>query len=743
MARSIVVALSLLAMLSTLAFVPVSRAQNESGLQLITASTLPSSREVKFPHVLARNGAVYATGVAGRSSVNYWAKAESAIEFGAPLSLGRSTGGLPDYLDTSLVAAPDGATYVSWTHLDENRIYLRRQEPNGAWGPTRVVANADFPIFAEVGVGTDGTLFVVWNEPSRSAKYRISRDQGATWSGTVNLGDGAAFSDQMDIATSSTGEVAVVWTGTAGDSLQVFLGIWNGTGFNVRRVTTFESSFADATVTYTPNGTLYVAWRGVAGGVFYAERKPDGTFPRSRLTGNTAEGLININSDESGNLHFSWVARPSGGTVLYYAYKEAGQPERGPLAYGDGTIFNPHASASVGSQIYNHVVYEQFSGGLRTRYALFRAEGSVLSADPLIENGAATVGGKSSVSVGFVNQRGGTPDQVRYRWGAPPTDTATDSGGWAAFANPLNVPIPQAIRQSTACQPVTLYTQVRNSATGVTESRVKEDSILIDALVEGEASVANPLLYLNAAGANAPAELARIAGAGAGEPNQTRVPLMYLSVRGDDDCTDLKSVGIGRSADTIETVLQISDAGYTGFVPLPGLSSLEDGQVPIVLQLSDGAGNKRNFTTSLVFDETSPALDAADPGSLSADPDPSGDLLQDLTFTDVKVSDAQYSQVRSRGFAAVWLAVSRTPLADPAGADLEWALVPVPGNSSTFTVEDFSLATGLAPSQTTAGTYYVYARFVDGAGNPSDGALTLTLTSSATAPELHLPTVSR
>lgn len=740
MARLIVVGLCLLAMLATLAFVPVSRAQTESGLQLVTADTLPNSREVKFPHVFARDGVVHATGVTRRSTVNLWSKADSAVEFANPFALGGSAGGLPDYLNTSVVAAPDGALYATWTHLDENRIYLRRREPNGTWGPNRIVANADFPIFAEVGVGTDGTVFVVWNEPSRTARYRVSRNQGASWSGTVNLGETAAFSDQMDIATSPIGEVAVVWTGTASDLLQIFIGIWNGNSFNVRRITTLDTSYADATVTYSPSGTLYVAWRGTNNGVFYAERKPDGTFPRSRLTGNTAEGLVNINADESGNLHFSWVAKPSGSTILYYAYKEASSPDiRGPISYNDGTIFNPHASASVGSQIYNHVVYEQFSGGLNTRYALFRAEGSVLSAQPSIEDGAAAVGGKTSVSVGFVNVRGGTPNQVRYRWGAPPSDTATDSGGWTSFANPLAVTVPQAIRESTACQPSTLYTQVRNTTTGVTESSVKQDAILIDAVVEGEASVANPFLYTSAQ--EAPAELSAVAGATGGEPDHTRVPLMYLNVRGDDDCTDLKSIGIGRSADSIETVLQISDEGYAGFVPLPGLTSLRDGRVPVVLQLTDGAGNRRTFNSSLVFDETPPQLDAADPGALSATADPSADLLQDLTFSDIKVSDAQYSQTRSRGFWGVWLAVSRTPVANPAAADLEWVMVGVPGNSTTFTVQDFSLASGLAPSQVTAGTYYVYARFLDGAGNPSDEALALTVTSQANRPELYLPAV--
>lgn len=113
MARLIVVALCLLAMLTTLAFVPVSRAQTDSGLQLVTASTLPNSREVKFPHVFARDGVVHATGVTRRSTANLWSKADSAIEFGSPFAVGRASGGLPDYLNTSVTAGPDGALYVT------------------------------------------------------------------------------------------------------------------------------------------------------------------------------------------------------------------------------------------------------------------------------------------------------------------------------------------------------------------------------------------------------------------------------------------------------------------------------------------------------------------------------------------------------------------------------------------------------------------------------------------------------
>lgn len=741
MARSIVVILCTLAMIVTLAVTPMTQAQSETGLQLITEESVPGSRDVKFPHVGAGNGTAIVTGVADRNSPYAWAKADSAGEFPARFDLGESGGGDPDYLNTAITFTPDGSAYAVWTTLEQGRIYLRRRDTAGNWGPTRTVANSNFPIFVEIAVSTKGEIFVLWSEPGKTPLYRVSTNQGVNWSSTRNVGNVVAFSSQMDLTAGPNGSMAAAYTGASGGVLQVFLGLWNGSGFEIRRMSTLDIESADATVTFGPDGRIYYAWRGIEGGVYFTEQQADGSFPRSRLAGSRAYGLVNLNTDEGGNIHFNWIAEPGGNKQIFYAFKEPNSAPRGPIASSNGgSIFNSHAAASASDAIYAHTVLEEFTGGgLRTRYSLWRAEGSIFGATPVLANGAAITGGKATVTLNFTNLRGGTPTEIRWRWGAAPTDSATDSGGFKAFANPLEIPIPAAILNNTTCQPTTLYTQVRDTTTGTLEKEAKSDSIIIDGVVEASAIFANPYLYVDTAPENA--GLDKVAGALNGARNYTRIPLMYVDITSFDDCTDLKSVGIGRSANAIETVIAVTDEGYRGFVPLPGLADLQEGEVPIVLQVTDGAGNVRNFSGTIIFDETPPVLDPNASGPLQATANPNADLLQNLTFSNVSVSD---TGVGDRDFWGVWLAVSRTPVANPtASDDLVWIPVSISENATSFTVRNFSLASGLPDADVTPGTYYVYARFLDAAGNASTAFLDAVIESNAERPKTNLPLIVR
>ncbi|MBO9373590.1 MAG: exo-alpha-sialidase, partial [Chloroflexus sp.] len=110
-----------------------------------------------------------------------------------------------------------------------------------------------------------------------------------------------------------------------------------------------------------------------------------------------------------------------------------------------------------------------------------------------------------------------------------------------------------------------------------------------------------------------------------------------------------------------------------------------------------------------------------------------------------------------RGFWGVWLANSRTPVADPANdPNLVWFPVEAPGDSNSFTIT-WSLASGLTEDQLTPGPYYVYARILDGAGNPSVSgsagpnsslsaallpAATITL-DQVTFPKVYVPLLQR
>lgn len=741
MVRYLITGICCLAILAATLAVPQVNAQDSSGLRLVSEQILPDSRDAKFPHVAAGRGMSYVSGNANRSDAFFWAKRDSATAFGNPLRLGDAQG-QPDYSPTAITMGADGVAYYAWVNQPERKIYMRLREANGTWSGRRVVdSGSPFPIFVEIGVASDNTLFVAWLDPDGPVRYRRSTDRGATWGARTDL-PSSPIGSQIDIATGPNKTVGITWTGSEGGRLQIFVGLWNGSSFVIKRVTTLGGDYANPSITFDTIGTAYVAWRGVAdsgdkAGAFYAEHKADDSWPSSKLAGGGVTGKVTVDSDENGNLHFAWIGQPSGGHQVYYAFKPQGDRPRGPVGGSTrGAIFNPEAAASDYEGPYAHVVFEDFTGSyLRARYALFQSSGSTFGADPVIEGGASVVGGKNTVAVTFANARGLTGNvQIRWRWNAAPTDSADDSGGWQTFANPLTIPIPTSILQGGSCSPSTLYTQIRNLTTNQLERTAKSDTIVVDGVVQALGEAVNPVIYIPSA-ATVPsgleAELNATAGAtGGGHPLYTRIPMLYLHVANQGECSGITSVGVGKNAGSIEMTFKADTSGnYGGFIPMPDLTNVKAGANPVTVQLRDGANNVRNYDYNIILDEDKPVLVSSAADSITTAPYSEADLFQNLSFKNISVTDTTYG---GRGFWGVWIANSRTPVADPANSpDLKWAPVAAPGTASEFTITGWNLSRGLTRSQVTPGQYYIYVRFLDGAGNATDNVISTTLTSQA------------
>jgi hypothetical protein len=155
----------------------------------------------------------------------------------------------------------------------------------------------------------------------------------------------------------------------------------------------------------------------------------------------------------------------------------------------------------------------------------------------------------------------------------------------------------------------------------------------------------------------------------------------------------------------------------------------------------------------MVYDITPPVLDTTTSPTVTvvtSVPTTTLDrVLVQLVFDNVRVTDNQYGQ--REGLAAgaffwgVYLATSPTPNPDP--NTLRWVAVPVLSPGAHFAVQ-WSLFSGLdyGPALDKAGTYYVFARFLDGAGNPSSASLRtakLTLASGYRLPTARAALVLR
>ncbi len=762
MLRKTIIALCSLAMLAaTLAAPgsPAAQAQSDSGLRLIAELLVPNSNDVKFPHVVAGNNTVHVSGNANRTAAYVWTKAATANSFPAPVNLGPAEG-QPDFSTTSIAKGPDGSIYAAWVNQGSRTIFMRQRNSAGSWGPTRTVDRGSaFPVKPEVGVSSNGQIFVAWRDPDRPIRYRFSSDGGVNWSSARNVSEDVAFDSPIGLAGGPNGAMAITFTAGAGGRLQIFVGLWNGGAFNVQRITTLSADYADSSVSIGPDGKVYAAWRGVAesggnSGIFYSERAADGSWPRSRLAGGKITGTTSVNADETGNLHFTWLAQPGGENQIFYAFKALNAAPVGPVASGDGgALFNSRGFGSAADGAYNHVVSEEFTGaGLRTRYSLFQSNVITFGGEPVVENGIARArrNTDNAVAVTFRNVVG-SPNQVRYAWNRVPAN----SDPWQPYSATIRVPVPEEILSSTTCEASTLYTQLRNTATNLVETRARSVTVQIDGVVEATVNLGNA--YSRATAATA--ELTGVSGAPGGDPFYTRVPLVYLDVNALSDCNGLTTLSVGSSPNALETTYQMGASGFEGVVALPNLANLKPGPVPFTVQVSDGAGNNRNFDFTVTIDEDIPVLNPDTPGTVAASPDRKGDVLQDLILTNINLRDATYRATGdadpNRQFWGVWLANAIEPVSDPA-SQLTWTVIKAPpsvavpnvtngGTDYRVTIQDWSLTIGLTPDQRVPGEdYFVYVRFLDGAGNPTEKILRIDIpVSQLDRVDVYAPLVIR
>jgi hypothetical protein len=723
---------------------PHASAQAGPNLRLLSQQTLESSQQVKVPDVNVGGRTVLVTGNRNSQDAHVWRKADADLNFGGPQRLGEP-GDNTLFNNVAVGALPDGSAYTAWFGPSEAPgISGRRVEANGTLGPTEDImpAGRNFRAYLDVAATADGTVVVAWSENSTFFfRYRSPATQNR-WVGPNAISDQKSQNIPM-LTTGPNNRIGIAFGNAEGE---IFAGQWNGQGFTIERVTNNDDFDADPSIALLPNGTPIVAWRRVDRGFYFAQRQANGSWPNARLSNIDVFGIAAVSADEAGNVAFSWAGTDA---RLYVAYQTAGNVFDGPrvLTPSGAAYFISRNAANINNQSLIHVTVERHSGrNLNTDYTLWAATGAGnIGAKPAVENDAPTAGNKTTVSVNF-NNVAGSPTQVRWRWGAAPTDAASDSNGWVAFANPLSVPIPSSVN-TTDCTPETLYTQVRNAT--ITENAVEADSITIDNQVSTAARISNPFI---ASKSPAFTPLPQVGlddansdgGAADGDPDYTREPFFYLEVNGTNDCTGLSEFAYGASAQTLSRPFGVVNNFFANTLAFPSPSDLTQGPRTVLVRVKDKAGNQIDFTRTLTYDSVRPVVAAG--AQLAITPNARATILADLALSNLQVTDAYPG-----GYWGAWVANSLTPVADPTTSTaLNWTPVQINGparSAGAATIKNWSLATKLgvgARSIPANSTIYVYVRLLDGAGNPSDRVITQQVTlPAATLPQTQLPLVRR
>ena len=713
-------------------------AQGNPNLRLVAAQTVTGSRGVKLPDLaVAKRTVALSGGVFDRYAAT-WLKADVDTAFSnTPIELG-AVRGQPDYTNTSVAARSDGTLTYAWSeNAITGPIQVRQRAANGALSGVFTVNSGAQYFFVDIVTAENGTTIVAWRDTSN---YRLAYSTGGNlnqWSGSIAFAP--ASGGRPILAAGPNSEIWVTFYTPTGD---IRAGVWNGSGFSLETVAATSAYEADPSVTILPDGRPVVAWRRVDGGMRFATRQSSGGWAQSTVTDTATEGLAAVFADEGGNLSFAWTPKTGG---IFAAYLSAQGTPSGPiqLAAGGEGFFNPFITSNLSDRSSIHVAVENFTGGLQISAYVLLADGvgGAISAQPTIEGGAALSNKSSSVQVTFGNVQG-NPAQVRWSWNTPPTDT---NATWQTYQSTMTIPVPSSVNTQD-CLPEVLYTQVRDSSNR-TETTPKQASITLDTVVNASVQAINPYsrsatAALSSSGLALPQDIVSNGGASDGDVGYTRIPFFYLDINGGADCAGLSSYRAGATGASLGAAGGISNDRFSAILLLPNGLSLPDGSAPIVVEVTDALGNVRTDNLSIALDRTKPTLTA---GSLDAViPGSSASLLTSLQLSNITATDTGYPS----GYWGVWIANSRTLITDTlTNTALNWypVEIPVAGRTLSPTVTNWSLASGLTSSQLTAGTYYVYVRILDGAGNFSDQVMTstVTLSTAPVRPQVMLPIVQR
>lgn len=640
--------------------------------------------------------------------------------------------------------AVDASGTIHLAYASGNTIFYRRKPVGGTWSNAVTVGGDSFPNPVRIAVAPNGTIWVVWRDGAGTkVGFKFSDNGGAGWSGGNAGGVVASETGNMyapDIAIGPDNVPHVVWyllTGGA-DKGEIKYADWNGSQFRAGKLTNDGSELydADPVITVDKNNVQHLVFRkqvssdGTAWGITYARRDPGGkwsNFTQLAVSSGDAKYSPGIGIDDSGSIYVGY-SEPFGKTTsrqVVLLAKPAGQTNWTKQTISNGRWdYRPVIAGSSASGLKAHVLYqeEQQPDKGEIIYARVRFTSNTPKATPVLDAGAEYTR-NNAATLTFSNVSGGATG-VRWRWGAPPTDQANDSNGWQAGLDPRQVPLPVP---DGGCGALTLYTQVRANAS-LLQQGSSSDSITYDDNVSADAGVFNPntsnLTSSYAAGANA------------GASGYTRETAYNFVLNGTDDCGGLKSYKINTGPETAIN----GDSAFVARLPFGAQAS---GPKAVTVVVTDKAGNQRTYPESVQLDlpgDSRPVVRSATVRISGGNT-----LQQTITITNANVTDTQYSA----GFWGVFVATSRTPVdnSEINASGLAWTPIRVPDpTANSFTVA-YDVTSGLNANglNGAVGDYYVYLKFIDGAGNASEwtsAALQVTLSAGYATPKTFAPVIA-
>lgn len=554
---------------------------------------------------------------------------------------------------------------------------------------------------------------------SRDIRVYYTRKQpGQNWT-TPRLMQNMDFASYPDITSDGNNTLNAVWMASPGDQdFEIYTARSTDNGATWSAVQGIgiggEGIGQTPSVTQSTGGTVIAAWED-------SDNTADGKrdiFSRFSTNGGTNwGGLVRVNDTPGLSRDVEVAAGPTNARAVWHDA-------------ADGTYHIYTSTTPVSGSV-------------------------VVNADPVVENDTPFTS-KPTVTVTFKDVRG-TPRDIRWRWNKAPTDADADSSpnaqGWVGYAATMQIAIPESLRTG-ACGQVTLFVQTRD-ANGAVDATVENDAITFDGVVQANVSITNPNKKFGLSTWQQ--------GANGGLDSHTRTRSYNILFANTGECVGLKEFAIEKNGVEAKRVVIPDNTSVYNFpatIPddTPGIAPAPGKRPDFSVNVYDKLDNKLSLAQQIWYDprNVNDVANAGAPvltqgGTLAVNG--ANTLLRTLTIS-ATASDEIYNRATGKPYWGVWVAATKgnAPLTEAElisdTSTLQWASIWVPNAGAPSVNVKYALNTNLGtPALTGAeGTYYVYVKFLDGAGNPSTGTLIsgpVTLAAGYKAIDMYLPSVRK
>jgi hypothetical protein len=655
--------------------------------------------------------------------------------------------------------------YVRFNLVGDNQLYYRQSTNNGATWSARVqISSGNKSAAPSMALDSAGNLHIVWiNDQCGNSIYNVFyrvRSASGTLSGISKPKDECGTFQNRPQISIANGKPQVVFARDTSANGEIYYARLEGSQWLSQNISQSPGATSQNPAFASDGGNnLFAAWdeniNGNTNHEIYFKTSSDGG-----LNWSSAIDMSSGSSSVSTQPNVQWSSTTQHAYVVWSDANNGSQEEIWEREFDPITKITSDAfqvsktsgrsfwpAAGFGPQRADIAWHDNTTGN----YQIYDLGGQLVGGGGGC-TGTLTLTGKPVVKGNQINgtltRSAAECTKMQVSLDAHVSDT-TPQVDFSATLPPISV------AAGSGCSH-TVY--VRLLKDGTTPGTEFSDSIKVDSSVDATVVAVNP----NMAGLPTiynqritPAD-AYAGGAKDGDPRYTRVRKFFLGVTDDGDCAGLKEFS---AAQTGEPVTTIAASGFAGSPALPGSAS--PGSRMVTVMVTDTLGTGQAFSSPLIYDPADtdpsetvsntaglPVLATAQNPTVTA-PSSTDTILISLSFSNIHVNDNLYG---SQGenlpagsqFWGVWVANSPTDI----GADsplLNWIPISVPNPGPTFSIQ-WDLFSGIdTAADRRAGAYFVYVRFLDGAGNPSAESLKtqITLSSPFSAPTIYGPLIRR